>query len=185
MRGTAAANHIYGLGGADTINASGGNDVVEGGDGNDYLLGDAGDDLLIGQAGNDKLKGGDGNDIMYGGAGDDLIYADMGHDIVNGGAGNDRLYGGGTTGSRFLFDNTALGGVDKVFDFYFAGKDVLDFSRLAEGDPTFALSFGTGTYTDMLRVVSHGQTYNLIQFVRTDVLSMDVQALIDSGHFVV
>jgi Ca2+-binding RTX toxin-like protein len=73
--GTAAAEHIDGLGGRDNLFGYGGNDDLFGGAGNDGLKGDSGDDMLVGGLGNDTLTGGSGDDVFVfdGDVGDDTI----------------------------------------------------------------------------------------------------------------
>ncbi len=65
--GTAAANTVDLLEGADWYNALGGNDTVTGGNGHDFLIGGAGDDSLLGGFGFDVLQGSAGNDVLDGG----------------------------------------------------------------------------------------------------------------------
>jgi Ca2+-binding RTX toxin-like protein len=185
LRGADEAEYISGLAGADRLTGMGGNDVLDGGFADDVLLGGAGDDLLAGGEGDDKLNGNEGDDIMYGGAGDDLIQADKGYNIVNGGAGSDKFYGGSAEGNLFLFDTDSLGATDKFYNYSVAGGDVLDFSQLAEGDATFMLKFGEGSRADTLQVVSEGQTYVLIKFVKGDIAGMSVESLIESGNFII
>jgi Ca2+-binding RTX toxin-like protein len=81
--GSAGADAIYGIGGADIIN---------GGDGDDEILGRDGADQLNGGAGNDTLSGGRGTDMLYGGAGNDQMFDGTGDDRLDGGDGDDQLY---------------------------------------------------------------------------------------------
>ena len=106
--GNSLANHITALGAADRIYGNAGNDVLDGGAGADTVAGGAGNDRLIGAAGDDILNGGAGNDRMSGGSGKDI----------------------------FVFDKTALGGIDQIFDFRQA-DDTIDldnavFSKLVK-----------------------------------------------------
>ena len=62
------------------------------------ISGDAGDNILRGLGGADKLSGGNGKDRLYGGN------------------GNDTLNGGGAA-DKFVFENAAGSGVDRIADF--------------------------------------------------------------------
>ena len=64
IRGSAAANRLFGFEGHDTLRGEGGNDT---------LLGDGGDDVIEGGSGSDEIWGGTGDDTIDGGAGTDLI----------------------------------------------------------------------------------------------------------------
>jgi Ca2+-binding RTX toxin-like protein len=118
INGSAIANCLWGLSGADTIRGGGGNDRLWGDADNDRLFGDAGADTVYGGAGRDDLRGGtegdrleggggndtvygeDGNDLIYGGDGNDLVWGGNGHDVIWGGAGVDQL--GGQDGNDAL-----------------------------------------------------------------------------------
>jgi serralysin len=84
LRGTNAADTIYGLGGNDTLAGEGGNDTLYGGDGND------------------RLDGGIGNDLVDGGGGDDVFTV-----LSNG--GDDTLIGGGGMDQAFVYRSRAVG----------------------------------------------------------------------------
>ncbi|MEZ5614545.1 MAG: hypothetical protein R3E35_04955 [Rhodocyclaceae bacterium] len=80
---TAAAQKVFGLGGADYIVLAHAHTLGYGGAGNDRIVdsagaqsqyGEDGDDVLLASAGNDELYGGAGNDALQGGADDDLIF---------------------------------------------------------------------------------------------------------------
>jgi Ca2+-binding RTX toxin-like protein len=97
IRGSAAADYLYGYGGNDRVEGGAGNDTLYGGNGADRIEGGLGDDRLIDLdtiAANDVLYGGDGKDVILSGLGDDIIDAGTGEDIVKGGLGNDTIYGG-------------------------------------------------------------------------------------------
>jgi Ca2+-binding RTX toxin-like protein len=90
LRGTPAADKIFGLGGDDVLLGLGAGDVLDGG---------AGSDSLDGGSGKDTLRGGRGNDTLTGGAGDDTLIGGPGRDKLNGGKGNDKLVGNGAKDS--------------------------------------------------------------------------------------
>ncbi len=92
IRGSAAANRLFGFAGNDTVNGEGGEDVILGGDGDDSLAGGDGDDELWGNAGNDVLDGGAGNDVArYRGA-VGSVQADLATGVAQDGfGGTDRL----------------------------------------------------------------------------------------------
>lgn len=76
--GTAAADAIFALGGADQIQ------------------GGPGDDLICLGYGNDRAQGGRGNDAVFGEEGEeDRIFGGLGNDWLDGGpGGDDRCFGG-------------------------------------------------------------------------------------------
>lgn len=85
IRGTAAANAIYGGRGDDQLNGLAGADRLYGGAGADRLIGSTGNDQLFGGAGNDVLGGGRGADRLSGGMGNDIFryYSpEQGGDII-------------------------------------------------------------------------------------------------------
>jgi Ca2+-binding RTX toxin-like protein len=103
IKGNAAANLIYALGGDDTIYGGPGNDTLYGSAGNDWLYGDAGNDTLYGELGNNVLLGGDGNDQLdvelgVGSVltGRNLLIGGKGLDTLRGGSGEEILVGGTT-----------------------------------------------------------------------------------------
>ncbi len=129
--------------GAYIINSGAGNDLIWGGDGVDTIYGGDGVDTIYGGAGNDTIYGGAGHDRISSGTGDDTIYGgdgidnaegNTGNDIIEGGAGNDIIKGGtgtnniesGTGKDTFVYDNSSIGGKDRIHDFV---DDVLDFSN--------------------------------------------------------
>lgn len=85
VAGTALADRLFGLDGAD---------MVQGRKGHDQLWGGTGADLLLGGAGRDRLAGGVGRDVLLGGTGADSLQGDAGTDVLSGGRGADRLDGG-------------------------------------------------------------------------------------------
>jgi Ca2+-binding RTX toxin-like protein len=143
LRGDAADNHIWGLGGNDLIDGRDGNDVLDGGTGNDELFGGTGDDVLIGGDGNDWLHGGAGIDHMTGGAGRDYFVFD--------------------NGDAALRMSWGVLSTDTIDDFH-RGEDRIDLhlidanSHLA-GDQSFSLvSHFTGTPGEI--VIGQDYTYS-------------------------
>ena len=116
--GTAANDHIQGLGAQDHLFGGAGDDWLEGGEGDDLLFGGSGKDILDGGSGQDSLLGGSGNDKLYGQQGDDSLSGESGSDYLDGGQGQDYLYGG--LGNDILVGGD---GDDKLFGG--AGNDVL------------------------------------------------------------
>ncbi|WP_315900559.1 calcium-binding protein [Maritimibacter alkaliphilus] len=125
VRGSSAANRLFGFAGDDTLRGEGGNDT---------LLGDGGDDLIEGGSGDDEIWGGSGDDTLTGGAGNDLIRYrdDIGGVRVNlaTGAATDGF--GGTDvlseiehvdGSDFSDVLTGDGGANRLFGY--AGRDTI------------------------------------------------------------
>lgn len=92
--GTDAADHIWGLGGADRLGGGPEGDVLSGGEGPDLLVGGPGMDHLHGEGGSDTLYGGPDGDDLMGGPGDDTIDEGPGHSSIDGEEGNDTLVGG-------------------------------------------------------------------------------------------
>ena len=98
LKGTAAPNHIQGLGGnekptfGDYIPAGGGNDIVYGNAGGDRIEGGTGVDSIFGGAGQDVLVGGKGEDRVDGGkGGDSIMVKDGQRDVVNCHGGTDTV----------------------------------------------------------------------------------------------
>lgn len=89
LKGTRAAEGIFGGEGNDRLLGRQGNDFLAGEQGNDRLYGGKGDDTLEGGEGNDYLSGGRGNNTLSGGAGDDTLYSRLGSDTLDGGTGTD------------------------------------------------------------------------------------------------
>jgi trimeric autotransporter adhesin len=111
---TEGADVFTGTAGADIIAARGGNDQVSGLGGNDAIDGGAGNDSLFGGDGNDTLVGGAGVDALNGDAGDDVLdgRSDAALDDMRGGAGADVYLFGRGSGSDWINDTGADGGVD-------------------------------------------------------------------------
>ncbi|WP_229751344.1 calcium-binding protein [Undibacterium terreum] len=166
LKGTTAADYLFGyetndtlagLAGNDTISGHGGDDQLDGGDGNDRVMGDDGNDIVQGGAGDDYLYGGNGNDQLLGGDGDDTLGGDAGDDTLTGGAGTDRLYGGsgsdtyvfGRGAGHDIIDNTSYNETNKVDTLLLDGLNPGDvvFSR---GDNTLYISIkGTADYVEV------------------------------------
>lgn len=122
LRGSAADNHICGMGGNDVIITGGGEDRVWGGPGNDIITGSPSDDHIEGGDGNDVIYGGDnqmkpGYDFLYGDTGRITLeeYDDSGDDVIHagtmssvgryeGGPGNDIIVGPQLTRHGALID---------------------------------------------------------------------------------
>ena len=62
LKGTNAADILFGGSGRDTIQGLGGNDRLDGGTGNDRIDGGLGNDTIWGGSGTDTMTGGDGGD---------------------------------------------------------------------------------------------------------------------------
>jgi Ca2+-binding RTX toxin-like protein len=108
MDGTALADVMTGLSGADTLYGNGGNG------GNDRLEGGADNDLLSGGDGADSLTGGLGDDQLSGNAGDDTPDGGAGADSVTGGAGKDSYLFGAGDGIDTVYDGGTDAAVDTV-----------------------------------------------------------------------
>lgn len=125
LKGTKAADMLFGFAGADTI---------RGFRGNDFLFGGADDDTLLGGPGNDRLFGGGGGDVLNGQDGRDLVdYSDAGDRVVvnlasgrtSGRARNDELVSiEDVRGSAF--DDRLVGDGGRNSLFGFGGKDRLE-----------------------------------------------------------
>lgn len=94
LRGTQAADTLYGDSQANTLQGLGGDDILSGGLGHDTLDGGLGQDNLDGGSGDDALDGGDGHDTLQGGTGQDVLDGGLGNDVLQGGADRDTLLGG-------------------------------------------------------------------------------------------
>jgi len=79
LTGTAAPNHINGLGGNESVGFG------------DYIPADGGEDVVYGNAGGDRIEGGKSADSVFGGSGNDLLTGGDGEDSVDGGSGNDSI----------------------------------------------------------------------------------------------
>ncbi|MEL6519355.1 MAG: ExeM/NucH family extracellular endonuclease [Pseudomonadota bacterium] len=99
VRGTTAADVIFGSDGNNVIRGRQGDDFLAGGAGNDILAAGMGVDQLFGGEGIDDLRGGNGNDSLFGGEGADRLDGGNNEDFLDGGTGNDLLLGraGGDT----------------------------------------------------------------------------------------
>ncbi len=65
----------------ENVKAGAGNDIVKGSEAANTLYGQSGDDELFGKGGDDLLKGGAGNDWLSGGKGSDKITGGLGKDV--------------------------------------------------------------------------------------------------------
>jgi Ca2+-binding RTX toxin-like protein len=88
------ANTLHGLGGDDFLSGGHGSDTLDGGLGQDTLIGGAENDSLLGGFGQDSLDGGSGDDALDGSDGQDTLQGGFGQDVLDGGEGNDVLLGG-------------------------------------------------------------------------------------------
>jgi Ca2+-binding RTX toxin-like protein len=135
MDGTALADVMTGLSGADTLYGNGGNG------GNDRLEGGADNDLLSGGDGADSLTGGVGDDQLSGDAGDDTLDGGAGADSVTGRAGTDSYLFGAGDGIDTVYDGGTDGAVDTVQFRTGVGLGNLTISRADSGrDLVVALS---------------------------------------------
>jgi Ca2+-binding RTX toxin-like protein len=133
LTGSEDADHLYGLGGADTIDGAGGDDIIYGLGAAETLRGGAGADTIHGAGGNDVIEGGDGNDKLYG---------DDGSDTLVGGAGDDFL--SDTSG---LSDSLSGGdGNDEIFVQRFSGTPALTVSG-GDGNDLLRIYLSVGTVT--------------------------------------
>lgn len=96
LKGTRAADNLFGTDGDDTMFGYAGKDVIDA---------SGGDDLVRGGGGPDRLQGGDGNDKLIGQGGDD---------VLDGGAGRDKLVG---RGGADTFIVNGEDGVTRILDF--------------------------------------------------------------------
>ena len=142
---------LLGGDGADTIMGGGGNNYLDGGTGNDLLTTDGGQDTLIGGAGNDTIDGGANDDLIGGGSGDDCIEGGDGADtiVLSDGFGNDTISGGD-------------GGTN---------NDEIDLSALSGGVTVAHGSFGGGSITDGVDLVTFSGIEGLILTGSGDVFS--------------
>ena len=124
---------------------------MRGGAGNDTL---SGLENLQGSNFNDRLTGNTAANVLRGMKGNDVLRGDAGSDTLVGGTGADKLLGGAGK-DTFVFDKTALGGVDQILDFS-ARDDTLRldnalFTRLTGGGALAAQNYrenSTGTARD-------------------------------------
>jgi uncharacterized delta-60 repeat protein len=113
--------------GNDTINAGSGNNTITAGNGLNKITSGSGDDVITIGNGKDTILAGDGNNTITSGAGNDKIVTGAGNDVINAGAGKDVMTGGAGD-DVFVFDNLAIGGIDKVLDFD-GTHDLLKFNE--------------------------------------------------------
>ena len=137
IRGSSAANVLYGRGGNDTLYGGAGDDVLWGGPGDDALSGGTGKDILI---------GGDGNDTYLFGRGDgqDTVRESAGYDTVQFGAGisadqirlrrsaNDVIASIAGTPDRLKIENWYLGPDNRVEQFKTASGAVIPEKQVQE-----------------------------------------------------
>ncbi|WP_305879964.1 calcium-binding protein [Siccirubricoccus soli] len=112
--GTGAADHYWGLGGADQLGGGPEGDVLMGGEGPDLLSGGPGMDHLHGGGGNDTLYGAADGDALAGGPGNDYLDEGPGHSGIEGQEGDDTLVGGAGP-DAFIVDRTSGGDVVRDF----------------------------------------------------------------------
>ena len=114
IKGSVAADTLYGTDGDDLMDGGAGDDRLISGDGNDTVYGGPGNDQIngylkpdgswvhwsssgiltaYGQEGDDFIHGGSGNDLLDGGEGQDFLVGGDGNDILQGGPGDDTLRG--------------------------------------------------------------------------------------------
>ena len=127
--GTETANTALLGAGDDMASGLGGHDVIGGGAGDDVIDGGLGNDRLYGQADKDSLVGSGGADWLFGGAGADILSGGGGVDRLLGGSGNDKL-SGGAGADQFVFDEPALGTIDRITDFAAVDRLVFDATDL-------------------------------------------------------
>ena len=133
IRGSSAANELWGNLGNDILEGRGGADIIDGGAGSDTAAyefssggvtvgldgsgtfgADAQGDTLIsienltGSNYNDTLTGSSGANILKGGVGNDTLRGLGGNDILDGGLGNDVIDGGSGT-DKVTYANAAAG----------------------------------------------------------------------------
>lgn len=144
VRGSAAADRLFGGAGNDIVNAGNRNDVVRAGGGDDLAHGGGGADRLLGAAGSDTLKGGAAADSLFGGTGGDLVIGGAGADLVKGDAGNDTLSGGGG-------EDTIVGGAGN--DLLTGGRGADRFVFTARDEAATVTDFRPGVDTIMVRNV--------------------------------
>jgi Ca2+-binding RTX toxin-like protein len=91
-------NHLRGglgddllQGGLGHVNGMPRADRIEGGAGDDVIDGFEGADVLRGGTGDDKIEGWSGSDTIAGGPGDDTIGGGTGRNVIDAGQGNDRI----------------------------------------------------------------------------------------------
>ena len=102
--------------GNDTISAGAGNNIIHAGNGINKITSGTGDDAITTGIGKDTILASDGNNIIDAGAGNDKIVTGTGNDEINAGAGKDVMTGG-SGDDVFVFDNLAIGDIDKILDF--------------------------------------------------------------------
>jgi len=111
-----------------------GDDTLRGTAAADALFGFAGDDRLFGLAGNDFLLGGSDNDRLFGGAGDDFLLGGGGsnrRDLMAGGAGADEFeFTSPELANGGIIYDTGVGQAnrDRIVDFAGAEGDRIDLT---------------------------------------------------------
>jgi parallel beta-helix repeat protein len=163
LNGNGGDDFVYGFGGDDILSGYTGNDTVYGGEGRDNIHGGDQDDTVYGDAGNDDVYGDKGNDFVYGGDGDDKVRGNDGNDVLFGGAGIDQVYGDAGI-DQFVFDATALLGIDRVRDFNASiGEKLILSNLLVDFDPL------TDAITDFVMITQVSSN----SFMHVDVNGMD------------
>lgn len=162
LKGTDAADTIYGDAQTLTGNVIAGNDCIIGNAGDDRLYGDAETMTGTSRGGEDKLAGGPGNDSLYGDAatmaagtfgGNDTLDGGPGDDQLWGGLGNDRFVFGPGSGNDVINDFSRTDGNRDLIDLlgYHANFDTMHISHNASGDVVIELARNDqGVLTDSI-----------------------------------
>lgn len=159
LRGSSAANRLFGRGGNDTLVGVGGNDYLDGGNGNDSYYVSTGD-TIVDSSGTDtvyaagswtlqsglenltatgsaaiQLHGNNSANVLTGNDAGDYFNSRAGDDIMIGGAGNDN-FDMSTGGIGNIGTRSIDGG---------AGVDTLDYDGYARSAVTVDLGAGTAS----------------------------------------
>jgi len=140
LAGGNAPDTLLGGPGKDSLDGRGGDDLLRGEKGHDTLIDLAGDDVLRGGLGDDTFGGNPGDDELFGGSGNDVLLDDAGVDEFSGGAGDDVIavpgFGPEPPGLPLESDTISCGaGNDRVIahKLDLVGGDCEEVDRLGDG----------------------------------------------------
>lgn len=138
------------------------------------VIGGAGDDTMVGSRYDDSFDGGAGNDVIQGG---------RGYDVLTGGEGDDTF----VFTRQDVLSGRNYYGFDTITDF--GAGDRLDFSGLGSGNHAIDLRYDVQlneTANGTMISVDMGGHTGFVEIAFLDgVHGIDINDLVDAGHFVV
>ena len=128
---------------------------VRGTEAAEALFGNNGNNTILGGGGNDELRGLQGRDNLQGGDGDDSLNGGWGNDSMRGGAGSDEFFFFDRGGHDFILDFEddidTLELDDALWGGGLTAQQVVDTYMVMQNPGRFCFDFGNG---DVLHVLS-------------------------------